>query len=1101
MWQVPTKRGKTRSSGCFARVAFAALSVAFSCLASATPPLAVQRYSLEEGLSQQAINSIVQDAEGFMWFGTEDGLNRFDGYEFRQLRHDRANSGTLPNGWIASLVASDDGLWIATDGGGVVFRSAVTGKLDSPEVLRDTPDLQRVRALARDRLGRLWIGSRDAGIAIWDPRTLDLKRLRHSPTQAASIADNSIFSILHLRSGDTLVGSANGLDRLAASGLGVTRVVLPEDLVAPGTALRVRALAESPDGMVWVGTDAGLARFDPRNGRWRVFRENPASPTALPDNRVQTLLIDTQGRLWVGMIRGLAWFDQSSGFFHAYRHDDADARSLPDDYVVSLFEDRGGNLWIGTKLAGLAKWNPRTWSFGHTRASTEEGYTDRNITSFAEDKLGRMWIGTFGGGINLVDRPSGHVSALRHSDTARGSLSDDRVMAMLESTDGSVWVGTMGGGLNRIDPHTLRAEVYQHDPAVPTTLAASGVMSLLEVDTQVWVGTYGGGISRFDPHTRRFENLRPGPEDGLHLSSGRVTALARDRTGHVWIGTDGGGLNVWDVRTRRLYYFKRDAKLLDSLSDDTIYSLLVDDAGNVWIGTRGGGLDRVINPSDATGRLRFSNVSEAQGLPNNSVYGLRADGMGNIWISTNYGLARLDPRSVGSKSYVIQRFHRLHGLQGEEFNFGAHFRDRSGKLYFGGSAGFNGFYPETLEFNERPPRVVLTQFLKLNTPGNTGVPEEHIERLNLSHEEDVITFKFAALDYADPRSNRYEYKLSGFDGDWVSADERRAATYTNLPGGRYVFHVRASNSDGVWSTQDLALPIVVAPSPWATPWAYAAYALSAVLVLLGVWYAQQRRIRRAAAHRLELEQQVSDRTFELAERNRELEDANRRLEMASLTDTLTGLANRRFLMQQFPRLLAEQRESDSKHGLAILIIDLDALKPINDQHGHAAGDEVIIEVAKTLRQAIRPDDVLARWGGDEFVVVAQAQHVEHATMLAERIRERIAKMKCVLPRGAVVRTSCSIGLTCLPFVPGKPNAVSWEHAIKIADLALYRAKRGRNAWRGWFGTESVATLQSVIGAVESNVDGLIANGVIIEHMSTRGTDDTVNALRVLREAR
>jgi diguanylate cyclase (GGDEF)-like protein len=269
-------------------------------------------------------------------------------------------------------------------------------------------------------------------------------------------------------------------------------------------------------------------------------------------------------------------------------------------------------------------------------------------------------------------------------------------------------------------------------------------------------------------------------------------------------------------------------------------------------------------------------------------------------------------------------------------------------------------------------------------------------------------------------------------------------------------------------------------------------------MLLAVWYAQQRRIRRAAAQSEFLEQQVEDRTYELAQRNRELEDVNRRLEMASLTDTLTGLANRRYLMEQFPRLIAS---SQGQSGLAIMIIDLDALKPINDQHGHAAGDEVIVEIAKTLRQAIRPDDVLARWGGDEFVVVAQAQHVEHATMLAERIRERIAKMKCVLPRGAVVRTSASIGLTCLPFVPGKPDIVSWEHAIKIADLALYRAKRGRNAWRGWFGTESIATLSSVIAAVESNVDGLIANGVVVEHMSTRGIDDTVNTLRVLREAR
>jgi diguanylate cyclase (GGDEF)-like protein len=394
--------------------------------------------------------------------------------------------------------------------------------------------------------------------------------------------------------------------------------------------------------------------------------------------------------------------------------------------------------------------------------------------------------------------------------------------------------------------------------------------------------------------------------------------------------------------------------------------------------------------------------------------------------------------------------------------------------------------------------VVLTQFLKLNTPGDVGVPEERIERLQLGHKEDVITLRFAAHDFADPRSNHYEYKLDGFDKDWVRADERRAATYTNLPGGNYVFRVRASNSDGVWSTQDLALPIDVAPSPWLSKWAFFGYTIVAMLMLLGVWYAQQRRIARAAALRLELEQQVSDRTYELAQRYRELEDANRKLEMASYTDTLTGLANRRYLMQHFPRLLSSPQ---ANQGLAIMIIDLDALKPINDQHGHAAGDELIVEVARTLRQAIRPDDVLVRWGGDEFVIVAHAQHVEHATMLAERVRERVAKMKCVLPRGTVVRTGCSIGLTCLPFVPGKPDAVSWEHAIKIADLALYRAKRGRNAWRGWFGTESVAQLNSVIAAVESNVDGLIASGVIVEHSSTRGTDDTVNALRVLREAR
>jgi diguanylate cyclase (GGDEF)-like protein len=1087
-----------RISGAFACAIAGVLGLLLCAQTHATPPLSVQRYSLEEGLSQQAVNTIVQDAEGFMWFGTEDGLNRFDGYEFRQLRHDRSDNSTLPSGWVSSVVASEDGVWIGTDGGGVVFRNAQTGLLETPPALRDASDLQRVRVLSRDRLGRVWVGSRDAGLALFDARVGELRRIRHSPTEPRSLSDNSVFSILHLRNGDTLVGTARGVDRLTAANLDVANISLPAELVEPGQPLRIRALTESPDGMVWVGTDAGLGRYDPRAERWRVYKNQASGGgSSLPDNRVQALLIDSQGRLWVGLIHGLSWFDAATETFSNYFRDEAESRSLPDDYIVSLYEDRGGSLWIGTKSGGLAKWNPRTWSFGHTRASAEEGFTDRNITSFAEDKLGRLWVGTFGAGINLMERASAKVTPLRHSAT-RGSLSDDRVMAMLESSSGDVWVGTMGGGLNRIDPQTLNSEVFAHDPSVPTSLAAPGVMSLLEVDKQIWVGTFGGGISRFDSRTRRFENLRPGPEDGLHLSSGRVTALARDRTGHVWIGTDGGGLNVWDAKTRRVHYYKRDAKQLDSLSADTVYSILVDDAGGVWIGTRGGGIDHVLNPGDAPQGLRFRNYSEPQGLPNNSVYGLRADGTGNLWISTNFGLARLDPRSN-----AVQRFHRLHGLQAEEFNFGAHYRDRSGKLFFGGASGFNSFYPEVLEFNERPPRVVLTQFLKLNSPGVVGLPEERIERIDLSHHEDVITLKFAALDFADSRANRYEYKLDGFDGDWVRADERRAATYTNLPGGHYVFRVRASNSDGVWSTQDLALPIDVAPSPWLSLWAFAGYALLAALMLLAVWYAQQRRIARAAAQRAELEQQVSDRTYELAQRNRELEEANRRLEMVSLTDTLTGLANRRYLMEQFPKLIAERKNNT---GLAIMIIDLDALKPINDQHGHAAGDEVIVEIAKTLRQAIRPDDVLARWGGDEFVVVAQAQHVEHACMLAERVRERIAKMKCVLPRGAVVRTSCSIGLTCMPFVPGSPDAVSWEHAIKIADLALYRAKRGRNAWRGWFGTEHVAMLQSstqqsVISSVETNVDGLIANGVIIEHMSTRGTDDTVNSLRILREAR
>ena len=354
----------------------------------------------------------MQDSEGFMWFGTEDGLNRFDGYEFRQLRHDRGDEQTLPNGWISSLVASEDGLWISTDGGGVVFRNAQTGKLEEPALLRDAPDLQRVRMLARDRLGRLWIASRDAGRRDLRRAQRRTRRIRHS-RRPSRIRSRTIRSsaVLHLRNGDTLVGTATRTRpavgrqsrRHAHRAAGGTES-------ARASRVRVRALTESPDGMVWVGTDAGLGALrSAQRTLARLSAQNNSGPNAaLPDNRVQALLIDSQGRLWVGHDPRV-----SRGSIRPAKHFPAITATTPKPvHCPTTTSSRcsrtaAARLWIGTKSGGLAKWNPRTWSFGHIRASAEEGFTDRNITSFAEDKLGRLWIGTFGSGINLLDRNTG----------------------------------------------------------------------------------------------------------------------------------------------------------------------------------------------------------------------------------------------------------------------------------------------------------------------------------------------------------------------------------------------------------------------------------------------------------------------------------------------------------------------------------------------------------------------------------------------------------------------------------------------------------------------------------------------------------------------
>jgi ligand-binding sensor domain-containing protein len=501
-------RGTIRHFRVAARAIWIPLCVVFASPALATPPLSVQRYSLEEGLSQQAVQCHRAGRRRLHVVRHRGRLNRFDGYEFRQLRHDRGDEQSLPNGWISSLVASEDGLWIGTDGGGVVFRS-VRPASSSPAALRDIADLQRVRTLARDRLGRLWIASRDAGVAIYDPRTRELQP--HAPFAHRTALAVRQFG---LQPSCSCATATRCRHRDRARRLRGQSRRLTRSRCRPSSPRRPAAARARADR---VAGRHGLGRHRPASAA--TIRATSAGAcitgrgnSSLPDNRVQSLLVDSQSRLWVGTIHGLSWFDSRD---RTFRQLSARSRRAafaagrlhrvlvrgPRRLAVDRHQDRR-----------LAKWNPRTWSFGHFRASAEEGFTDRNITSFAEDKLGRLWIGTFGSGINLLDRTSGRVTPVRHVNGVRGSLSDERVMAMLEGSDGDVWVGTMGGGLNRFDPRTLKAEVFTNDPAVPTSLGAAGVMSLLEVDKQLWVGTFGGGLSRFDARTRRSRTCGRGPK-------------------------------------------------------------------------------------------------------------------------------------------------------------------------------------------------------------------------------------------------------------------------------------------------------------------------------------------------------------------------------------------------------------------------------------------------------------------------------------------------------------------------------------------------------------------------------------------------------------
>jgi len=1089
----PPSRRRRCAGAVQAIVGGIALLCAIGASAATPPEMVFAHLGSDEGLSQGTIMAIVQDAQGFLWFGTEDGLDRFDGYEIRHFIHERNDADTLPNSWIAALGCDTTGrLWVGSDGGGLVWRDAILGRFRSPDLHSDQATLrpeERIRALHIDHNGRIWVATHDSGVIALDTARHTARQFRRD-LSANSLSDDSIFSLAEDSAGKIWIGTASGLDRLDPDsgrveqfGARLRATGVPND-----AALKVNALLVDARGTLWIGLDAALARYDPSTAAFTMRRHRDGDPSSLPDGRVAALLEDDEQRLWVGTSAGLALLDRRSDEFVVFRHDQTNRDSLPDNNIVSLYQDRSGLLWVGTKSGGVGRWNPRSWTFGHHRFGDEGS---QSTTSFAVDRHGTLWVGSFGAGVASIDAQSGAITRYRRGSDTPLALRDDTVMAMVTDDRNRVWLGTMSAGIERLDPARGEITHFGSVPNDPASLPAPGIMSLMrDARGRIWVGSYGGGLARIDPDSDRVTRYPHGRSETNGLSGDRATALAEDRTGLIWIGTDGGGLNVLDPASGHFAHFVHDAKEPASLGANIVYALHVDENGIVWVGTRGGGLDRAVGDPFGPQPMHFENLSEGEGLPNSTVYGIESDSAGRLWVSTNRGLAE-----IRTEDRTVRAFRRSHGLQADEFNFGAHYRAPDGMLYFGGANGYNAFLPERLRFNEKPPPIVLTQVMKLNKP--VSRTPEMLSQLDVGFRDAAVTFQFAALDFTGPGENRYAYRLEGFDADWVHADGGRQATYTNLDGGNYVFRVRAANSDGRWSETPLSLRVRVSPPPWATWWARTLYVTAFFAMVFLVWYGQHRRVLREAAYAHRLKAEVDARTLELAERNRDMEKANLQLREASVSDPLTGLGNRRFLHDTMA-VQARTAAAAQPERCALMVVDVDFLKPINDQYGHEGGDAVLIQFAEILRRVFRSDDRIARWGGDEFVVMCLNADLEMASVLAERVRASVAKQIFRVGKRIVARTSCSIGFATVPFIPGHPHLVGWEQSLSFADAALYEAKRQRNTWLGWSGTDKAAELHLAAAALAADHAALEEGGYLVVQRRPWNPQDTVDELRVLQ---
>jgi PAS domain S-box-containing protein len=798
-----------------------------------------EHLGVKDGLSQSTVRGILQDNQGFMWFCTQNGLDRYDGYSFTVYRNDPSDAMSISDNRATCIIEDSQGdLWIGTRQGLNRFdkRTESFNRFPLPAIDPKSTRAGAISAILEDAQGTLWVGTETCGLYRFDRQTdtcIAFERHKDAPD---ALTSNTVTAISEDSRGALWVGTLD--DGLCWFDEQRERFIWrrhDDDDPHSLSSDNVTAICEDSRGTLWVGTEnAGLNALKVGDNavRFERYRHDAAVPHSLSNDSIRAIFEDSTGTLWVGTDVGLNRFDVGTQIFHRYEHDPGLDFSLSHNEVFAVAEDAQGLLWIGTRL-GINKYDRTTQALGHVKMRREspQGLSGDLVTAFLEDAQGRLWIGTYGAGLNRSAAP-GSLTEFVHfyhdendpcslgdilasGDAAlRGGLGDNGVYAILEDSQGRVWFGTTAGLHQLVPAETPGAAPtfrrYRHDADDPYSLSHNLVMAIAEDNREdLWIGT-AGGLNRVDlQDAPRFIRYKHDEGDPYSLSNDTVRVIYADSRGEMWIGTSGGLNKLVRDDPVRFACYRHDERDASSLSNNVVTSIVEDARGDLWIGTFGG-----LNRFDPrTGR--FIQYREADGLSNDWVNGMQLDAQGCLWLSTDKGITRFDPSAE-----TFTNFDTYDGVQADEFTIGASYKDRAGRVYFGGTNGFNVFDPADIAENRYLPPVVLTGFLLANKAvsitesGPLRQSLQHTEQIELDPADYVFAFEFSALNYRQSHKNRFAYKLEGFDVDWIYTDANdRKATYTNVPPGTYTFRVKAANDDGLWNEEGTSAEITVS-QPW-----------------------------------------------------------------------------------------------------------------------------------------------------------------------------------------------------------------------------------------------------------------------------------------------
>lgn len=802
-----------------------------------------------EGLSQSRVTQIVQDDQGFLWFSTQHGVDRYDGYRFKMFKNEPAQPDSLCGVFVSSLFKDRAGnLWMGCERGVDRFDPATETFVHYHISSRSVPHWSDVvTGIYEDPSGMFWL-STGHGLARLDPRSSRTTWFHHNPGDPFSLSSDDVKSCAEDRRGVLWVATGEGLDAFDPDTGHVTFHV-------PLREPHELSFYEDRDGTFWIlsASGNGLAALDRKTGRLTRYSFATRELPGLPLTGVIRMLEDREGHLWVGTLSdGLLLFDRKNRRLIRYRHDPSNPDSIPENRITTLFQDREGSIWVGLGATQPTFFSPRPppfktlpFDFGN-RSNLGEKLVD----VIFQDRAGVLWIGTTGA-LNRCDATGRQCT--HYAIPGHGIASD--VLSITEDPSGALWVGTSGQGLCRFDAATGHCRMFRHSAGDPSSISSDTIDRLLiDREGAFWIAT-ADGLDRFDPLTRGFTVYRDQADSGAQMMS-----MVEDRDGNLWLGSIGSGLLRFDRKTGRLAPLSR--LRTSAIGDQYAAAVYIDRKNRLWAGTFNG--FELVDP--LTGRTR--RYAEANGLASTAVSCILEDASGDLWLSTTEGISKFNPDTG-----IFQNFSAADGLPGDLTAYSACFKSATGEMFFGGFTGATRFRPEEVTGDSYAPPVVLTAFDLFGAPVGIG-PKSPLERvigftrnLTLTHDQNSISFQFSALSFRSPQTNRYRYELEGLDQGWHDVgSDRRYATYTTLPAGMYRFRLQGATNRGPWSEPGVTLAVHILPAWWATWWARALLGLAALLTVLALYLLRVRQLQQ------QFETQLQARESERTRVARELHD-------------------------------------------------------------------------------------------------------------------------------------------------------------------------------------------------------------------------------------